>query len=156
MRANPVVPWGGSVQRSGGETSEPSQVYLGGISPPGPNAGLRSLKALTDTPDPYDDVSRFSRLERAGAAFPRALAQRAGVCVLLSIYDPVSPAARSRPPRRTHTIPSTPRRSRSIVRLVPAAASQRIAVAQVAAVGPVPQHRRNAWRTPDSPSPGCK
>ena len=52
MRANPLVPWGGSVQRSGGETSEPSQVYLGGISPPGPNAGLRSLKALTDTPDP--------------------------------------------------------------------------------------------------------
>ena len=89
-------------------------MYLVGISPPGPNAGLRSLKALTDTPDPYYDVSRFSRLERAGAAFPRALAQRAGVCVLLTIYDPVSPAARSRPPRRTHTILSTPRRSRSI------------------------------------------
>jgi hypothetical protein len=89
-------------------------VYLGGISPPGPNAGLRSLKALTDTPDPSYDVSRFSRLERAGAAFPSALAQRAGVCVLLIIYDPVSPAARSRPPRRTHTILSTPRRSRSI------------------------------------------
>src|SRR5258708_35320886 len=70
MRANPLVPWGGSVQRSGGETSEPSQVYLGGISPPGPNAGLRSLKALTDTPRPYDDVSRFSRLERAGAVPP--------------------------------------------------------------------------------------
>jgi hypothetical protein len=35
-----------------GETSEPSHVYLGGISPPGPNAGLRSLKALADAPDP--------------------------------------------------------------------------------------------------------
>lgn len=45
---------GRSVQRSGGETSEPSQVYLAGISPLGPNAGLRSLKALTDTPDPKD------------------------------------------------------------------------------------------------------
>src|SRR5260370_21419636 len=39
---------------------------------------------------------------------------------------------------RRGTILSTPRRSRSIVRLVPAAASQRIALAQVAAVGPVP------------------
>ena len=52
MRAKPLVLSGGSVQRSGGETSEPSQVYLSGISPPGPNAELRSLKALTDTPDP--------------------------------------------------------------------------------------------------------
>ncbi len=38
--------------KRGGETAEPSQVYLGGISPPGPNAGLRSLKAFTDTPAP--------------------------------------------------------------------------------------------------------
>ncbi len=57
---------------AGRETAEPSQVYLGGISPPGPNAGLRSLKALTDTPDPvvYSYLAR-NPVETAGHKYAR-------------------------------------------------------------------------------------
>src|SRR5712692_5155235 len=67
MRAKPLVLCGGSVQRSGGETSEPSQVYLSGISPPGPNAELRSLKAITDTPDLRITVIPTCRMGDQGA-----------------------------------------------------------------------------------------
>src|SRR6202048_318970 len=62
VRAKLLVPSGGSVHRSGGDTSEPSQVCLTGMSPPGPKAGLRSLNAMADAPSPYDTPTRVTEV----------------------------------------------------------------------------------------------
>src|SRR5215472_8576468 len=47
IRTRLLVPGGASDQLNGGEMSAPSQVYSAGTWPPGANAGLASIKAMT-------------------------------------------------------------------------------------------------------------
>jgi hypothetical protein len=81
MRAKLCVPWGGSLQRRGGEMSCPSQVYLVGIRSPGAKAELVSSNGTVIPPSCGTDVG----VGRTGSAVGDELAPQPVILIVRKI-----------------------------------------------------------------------